>query len=343
MNKIWQLFDEDYVLKLFRKKVLPKYPVFKSVEKVKVIPHKRQVWKDNYHVVLEYKTYFRDRDDNVKSLSLFCTAHQREPRKNVYSALKYLWNHGFGGSNLTIPRPLFYSDQFKATFYRGVQGYNLYYYIKHNDRDRIRETIPKAAHWFAKLHLLPTDGSGVYNFNKQNSRIKTAIPGKEGVLESIGNRYPEYKDLYQKAYDIFIQKEEEFLKSVEKRYLVHGDAHPENIIKMSRTELGVIDFTDLCLSDFARDLGGFLQQFHYMAWRKLSAPDREFIEEMKKLFLDSYFSASGFSHTQDLQERIDNYYYWTMLRSATYMLIKSKPQPDQGRELVEKVRKDLGL
>src|SRR6056297_111907 len=210
MNKIWNFFDENFILKLFQKKVLPKYPDFTGIEKVKIIPHKRNVWEETYHVVLEFKTYFREKDGGLKSLSLFCSAHSDEPRKNVYYALKYLWNHNFGRSNLTIPRPLFYSDTYKATFYRGVQGDNLYRFIKDKDHTQIERTVPKAAHWFAKLHKMPTRESGVYNFNKKNSRIRTAIPGKQSILNSINERYPEYYDLYDRAYHSFIKKEEEF-------------------------------------------------------------------------------------------------------------------------------------
>lgn len=342
MNRIWYLFDEDYVLDFFRKKVLPYYPTFRTIERIKIIPHKRNVWEDTYHVVLEFKTYFRDHEDNVKSLSLFCSAHSSEPRKNVYSALKYLWRNGFGRSNLTVPRPLFYSDYFRGTFYRGVQGDNLYSYIKDNDHHKIRNTIPKTAQWFAKLHNLPLDKPGTYNFNKSNSRIRTAIPGKDKILRSIKNRYPEYHQFYKQAYAEFIKKEEDFLASTDKRYLIHGDAHPENVIKMSSTELAVIDYTDLCLSDFARDLGCFLQQWEFMCLRKMDTENSEeggFIQEMKDLFLNEYLNVASVEMTPELEERITNYYYWTMIRSATYLLIKSKPQPQQGRYLVERVKK----
>ena len=341
MNKIWNFFDEDYSLELFSKKVLPQYPDFKKVEKVRIIPHKKKVWEETYHVVLEFKTYFRTKEGGVKSLSLFCSAHSDEPRKNVYYALKYLWNNDFGRSNLTIPRPLFYSDRYKATFYRGVCGKNLYNYIKEQDHKEIERIVGKAAYWFSKLHKMPTNVTGIYNFNKLNSRIRTAIPGKKGIMNSIGSRYPQYLDIYEQAYDHFIKKEEDFLRSTDKRYLIHGDSHPENIIKMSQSELAVIDFTDICLSDFARDLGCFLQQFEYMSLRKMGEEEQEFIERMKSLFLNNYFSDTKMELDESLQARINNYYYWTMMRSATFLLIKANPQPEEGSALVEEVRKYL--
>ncbi len=341
MNKIWNFFDEEYILKLFRSKVLSKYPDFKAIERVKIIPHKQKVWEHTYHVVLEFRTYFRDREDRVKSLSLFCSAHSDEPRKNVYYALKYLWNHDFGRSNLTIPRPLFYSDHYKATFYRGVRGNNLYSYIKELNFREIEKIVPKAAHWFAKLHQMPTDVRGIYNFNKQNSRIRSAIPGVSEILKVIEHRYPEFSEVYKKAYAKFVGKEEKFLKSTKDRYLVHGDSHPENIIKMSRNELAVIDFTDICLSDFARDLGCFLQQFEYMAQRKMGGEHQDFIDRMKTNFLDEYFAVTETLRNSELDERISNYYYWTMIRSATFLLIKDNPQPQEGRALVEVIEKNL--
>jgi hypothetical protein len=49
---------------------------------------------------------------------------------------------------------------------------------------------------------------------------------------------------------------------------------------MSDKKIAVIDFTDICLSDFARDLGTFIQQLEFMANRKIG--DHEYTEKIKK-------------------------------------------------------------
>lgn len=339
MNKILKLLDKQFVKDLFEKEVLPLYPNFKSIKDIKILTHKKQIWKDTYHVVFEFRTTFATKDNKTKTLRLFCSAHSDEPRKNVYTALKYLWNNGFGFSFLTVPRPLFYSDYFKGTFYRGVEGHNLYNYIREDKRKEVNEIVPMAAQWFAKLHSLDT--KDVPNFNKGNSRVKTVVPGQEHIFQSVKRKFPEYHQFYKQAYEIFVSKEEEFLKKTKRYWLIHGDAHPENIIKVSRRRIAAIDFTDICLSDFARDLGCFLQQLEFMVTRKIK--DRKYADKIKKLFLENYFKNVKIELDSDLELRIDNYYNWTAIRTATFFLIKAEPEPERAKPLIEKVSKSLGI
>lgn len=335
MNIIHQLFDIDYVHQLFKEKVLPQYPDFSSIKKIEMNPRKDHIWDQTYHVVIEYKTHFIDKNGKTRKLSIFCSAHSCEPRKNLYSALKYLWDNGFGYSMLTVPHPLFYSQKFKATFYRGAKGRNFYYFIKNNKLSDIEKTIGQIAAWFAKLHRTNTDGIG--NFNKKNSRIRTAIPGKEKILKLIGDKYPHYYSVYKNLYNVFVRQEEEFLKKSGKRWLVHGDAHPENIIKAGEKKLAVIDFNDLCLSDHARDVGCFLQQFGFMASRKIE--DKVFVDHMKSFFLESYLSAMKMELTDELESRINNYSDWTALRTATFFLLKNDPDPQKAKPLIDGLTK----
>jgi len=339
MNIIHNLFNEKYVIDLFKKEVLPRYPDFIDIKKIKINAHKDHIWETTYHVVLEFKTFFLTRNHQVKTLPIFCSAHSDEPRKNVYHALKYLWDNGFAKGFLTIPHPLFYSKHFQATFYRGVSGNNLYHYIKKGNYKEIEKIIPKAAAWFSKLHRLPAKKA--YNFNKENSRIRTVIPGRNKILADIKKQYPAYYGTYKKAYDIFIKKEEDFLVSTEKRWLIHGDAHAENIIKMGEKKLAVIDFTDICLSDFARDLGCFLQQLEYMVMRKIN--DEEYTKKIKDLFLENYFKNAKIELDEQLQERINNYYNWTAMRTATHHLIKDKAEPERSKPLIALVKNNLGI
>ena len=339
MNIINNLLDEQYVIKLFKKEVLPKYPDFSNIEKIEIKAHKSHIWETTYHVVIEFKTYFLTKTGKTKILSIFCSAHSDEPRQNVYQALDYLWQNGFGEGNLTIPHPLFYSDEFKATFYRGIQGNNLYHYIRKKNYTEIEKIIPKAAQWFSKLHKMPTNKD--QNFNPGNSRIKTVIPGKDYILNDVANQYPHYHETYKKIYKILIAKEEESLTSTTKRWLIHGDAHPENIIKMGEKKLALIDFTDICLADFARDLGCFLQQLEYMAMRKIN--DKKYIVKIKKIFLDNYLNNAKIKLDKDLQTRIDTYYNWTAMRTATHHLIKDNSEPERAEPLIAIVKKNLGI
>lgn len=337
MNKIYQLFDEKFITKYLKEKILPEYPDFVAIKKVEINPRKKYIWGDSYHVVVEFKTDFLTRDKKTRNLSIFCSAHHNEPRKNVYDALRYLWKNGFGKGYLSIPHALFYSKEFNGTFYRGAKGRNLYRFIREKNYAEIESIVPKAAAWFAKLHGLPTKKAK--NFNKENSRIETVFPGLEHILEKIKHSYGEHYDTYKKLYDIFIENENNFLNNTDKRWFVHGDAHPENIIKMSRKKISVIDFTDICLSDFARDLGTFTQQIEYMCMRKIGNP--QYSEKIIKLFLDNYQKNAKITIDDDIKARIKNYYYWTSIRTATFFLLKAKPEPERAWPLLEQAAKNL--
>lgn len=338
-NKILKLLEPEFVKELFNAEILSKYPDFKDIKKIIISKIKDNVWHTTYHVVYKYETTFIDRENRQVKMPIYCSAHSSEPRKNVYEVLEFLWEHDFAKGNLSIPHPLFYSKEFNATFYRGVKGENLYHFIKTNDLPEIEAILPRAAAWFAKLHRLSIDTAK--NFNSENSRILTVFPGKDVVLSDIANNFPEYLNVYKELYKIFVNNEETFLNSTTKRWLVHGDAHPENIIKMSKRKLAVIDFTDLSLSDFARDLGTFTQQLEYMCNRKIG--DLEYTEKLKKLFLDSYFKLSKIKLDKDLLKRIDNYYNWTAIRTANYFLMNHDSQPERARPLIEQTVKRMGL
>lgn len=337
MNKILKLFDKKYAEDLFRKKVLNLYPDFYDLKISDIKTHKNGIWETTYHVVIEFKTNFISRDGKKTKLPIFCSAHSSEPRKNVHIALRYLWNKGFAKGYLTVPHPLFYSNYFRGTFYRGIEGNNLYYYIKKNDFETVEKITAKAAHWFAKLHSLSLEGAR--NFNKENSRVKTIFPGKEHVLQMIGLNSPKYLDTYKKIYDIIIQRENSFLKSTKKLWLIHGDAHPENIIKVGKKKIAAIDFTDICLSDFTRDIGSFLQQLDFMCNRKIE--NKEFAEKLKEIFLNSYFEKSKTKYNNDVEERIKTYYNYTAIRTATYFLLKNRKEPKRVLPLLKMVKKNL--
>lgn len=339
MNIILQLFDENFAKDFLKKEVLPKYPDFIDIKKIKIQPHKRLVWERTYHVVIEFTITFLTKDNKKKKLAIFCSAHSSEPRKNFYDALRFLWDHDFKNGNLTIPHPLFYSEQFNAAFYRGIKGDNLHHFIRQHDFEEAEKIIVKAAKWLHKLHK--TSNKNARNFNPDNSRIKTVVPGIKLTLEKIEYRHPEFLKICEKIYTILVEREERFLNNTEKRWLIHGDAHPENVIKISKNKLGFIDFTDLCLADFARDLGAFLQQLDYMYSKQ--AKDPAVIEKAKQLFLTTYLDSAKIKLDESLRSRIETYYDFTAMRTATFFLIKEDSQPDKAQKLLEKIKNSLNI
>lgn len=338
-NPILKLFDKNYVIDLFNKRVLPLYPDFKSIKSLEIKTPKKYIWEETYHVVIEFRTTFLTLDNQEEQLSIYCSAHSDEPRRNVYKALKYLWDNNFSHTKLTIPRPLFYSQYFRGTFYRGVEGHNLYYYIRNHKRKEIKKIVIQAADWFAKLHKTKTSPES--NFNPLNSRIETVIPGKEEIMRKIKDWYPEHLPFYEKYYNFFISQEEKFFTQNKERCLIHGDAHPENIIKISKDKIAVIDFTDICLADFTRDLGCFLQQLDFMFKRK--DLEEKYLEKMKEVFLDRYFKSRKIKKDENIEKRIKNYYYWTAIRTATFFLIKDKSEPERAVPLIEEIKNNIKI
>ncbi|MFA5023701.1 MAG: phosphotransferase [Patescibacteria group bacterium] len=340
MNKILPLFDEQFVVNLFREKVLPQYPAFKSIARVVIKPYKKLVWETTYHVVVRFDTYFVDSVSRETKIPIVCSAHSDEARENVFLALKYLWAKNFSAHGVDLPRPLFYFKEFNGTFYRGLKGENLLYYIKKKDFTTVEKIVVAAAELLAKLHALPAGAEA--NFNPLNSRIETVIPGVSHILQEMAGRYGDkYHADLKKIYDYFIVQEDKFFNSSARLTLIHGDAHPENVIQTSLARVGLIDFTDLCLGDFARDLGSFLQQLDYKITTKVG--NGHYAAKMKELFLHSYLSAAGLKLNADLQARIDLYYNWTAIRTATFWFLKFGHNEKRAEALLSQVKTDLKL
>ena len=339
MNIILQLLDPDFVKKLFIKELLQRVPEMVEIKNVSIEAIKKNIWNTTYHVVFRFTTTFINQAGKEETWPIYCTAHSSEPRESVFEALTFLMQENFSQGGLTVPRPLFYSPEFRATFYRGVEGKLLYQSIKEKNFAEIESGVTKAAAWFAKLHSLPT--KEVINYNPQNSHIATVVPGREHILKKTGELYPKYLKIYERLYHLFILREESFLDSSIRLWLVHGDAHPENVVLTADHKLAMIDFTDICLSDFARDLGAFLQQLDYMVKHKTDDP--VFTDKIKKIFLNSYLEFAKIKMDESLEARINNYYYWTMLRTASFFLFKHDAQPESARPLLEMICTQLNI
>ena len=340
MNKILKLLDQDYVLAMMKRKLLPLYPEYERITGITIVPFKRLVWETTYHVVFGYNVDLVKKDGAAEQILVVCSAHSDEPRDNVFKAMQYLWERSFGRGNIDIPQPLFYSEYFRGTFYRGLSGENILHYIVARDYKEVRSLILLSAQLFARLHSLPVGPEA--DFNPENSRIETVVPGVAHILEKMSERYEgRYDNDFKKIYQHFLEAEEKFFRLGHKTSLIHGDAHTENLIRTGFGRIGLIDFTDFCLGDYARDLGTFLQQMEYKFLTKNSDPEEG--EKMKKLFLDSYLKLRGLKMDADLQERIELYYDWTSMRTAVYLFLRHNQDPERAIELLDKVKERLGI
>jgi len=339
MNIIWSLLDESYVQALFEKKVLAEYDGAVNIKLIKINPVKKMIWHTTYHVVFRYDVVLTMSSGQSKEIEIYCSAHSSEPRKIVFDVLHYLWGRNFADGKLIIPKPLFYSKKFNAAFYQGMVGANLYSFIKKNDYAEVERLLPLTASWFAKLHALPVRKNKL--FLQPNSRIATVFPGCDHVLSEVKKRCPSHLHLYEKVYERFVESENKFFSNAKHLKLIHGDAHPENVIKLNDGRLGVVDFTDMSLGDIARDLGTFLQQLEFMTERKMDNPN--FAKNAMDIFLSSYLKESGVEMTDSLKERMDIYYNWTAIRTASYFLLKHDPQPERSNPMIANVAKNLKI
>ena len=339
-NKINNFLDEKFVKKFLITRVLSLYPEFRSIKKINIRPIKKHIWKTTYHVVFNFEVSFLDKDNRIKKLPIYCSAHSDDPRKCVHEVLKFLWSNNFSQGYLTVPRPLFYSKYYNAVFYRGVKGHNLFYYIKKKDFTEVEKIVDKTAAWLAKLHAVKTENCDC-NFNRKYNRIDSAIPGKKFVLQKLNHINPEFHDIINTVYEVISKRERGFLNSTKKRWLIHGDAHPENIIKIGEKKIAGIDFTDFCLSDFTRDLGSFLQQLDYMCARKTG--EFEYTEKLKNIFITSYFKFAKINLDDGVKDRIKTYYNWTAFRTGIFFLLKHDPNPKRTCELLETICRDLEI
>jgi len=340
MNKILSLFNQSTVRLLLEREVLPLYPEFKKIISLEIEPYKKLIWTTTYHVVIAYRVVLAKENGEEHKIEIVCSAHSHEPRENVFKVLKFLWESGLSGEDISLPHPLFYSAEFNGTFYRAIEGKNLLNFVKNNDRVKVESMIRQTADLFARLHSLklPLEAAGI--FIASNSSLRTVVPGKDTIVWEIGQRFQDkYVHDIAGFYDYFINLEDKFFASTSKRWLIHGDAHPENIIAVGADKIGLIDFTDFCPADFARDLGAFMQQLEYKIKRNLQ--DNEFALEMKKLFLNSYLEAAGISLDESLQRRLDLYYNWTAIRTATFWLLKHECEPEKAEIVITAVKNNL--
>lgn len=338
MNKILKLFEEEYVKIFFNEHILPQYPQYSEIKNISIYAHKKIIRQNStYHVVIEYAAEFVGKE-KTEIFPIFCTAHHGEPRIKVYNNLKYLWKNNFVDDHFSIPTPLYYSEKFNATFYQGITGENLYHYIKNNDRDTINRVVGQTAGWLAKLHTLKIDS---FPEDQTDGSIKKVVPTLDIILKRLKADYPYYYDSFEKIYHNLYQKEDEYYSQKNRLSLVHGDAHPENIIIIDQESIAMIDFVDLSLTDFARDLGCFLQQLNYMIMKKIQ--DQNYANSLQEKFLKDYSEKAGITIDENLKQRINTYYLWTQMRTAIFFLLMHNPDPERAKPLINEVIQKLNI
>lgn len=324
------------MLEYFSDRLSSTYPNLHKITSIAIKPYKKMIWDGSHHVVVSFKLKFVNHDKSEDEALIFCSAHSHEARKRVFEVLQFLWQQGLADDWLDIPQPIFYSQRFKGVFYQGLTGDNILKKVR-DGGEEAEEKIALAGKLFARLHSLSlNEGLSV---GVSHSVIETVIPGVPNILSEMSLKYEGmYDKEIKRLYKEFVSKEKR-LYNKKNLCLIHGDAHLENIIDTGTGKIGMIDFADFCVGDFARDLGTFLQQLEY---RSVSVKTglRNFEREIKykTIFLESYLEERKIKLKRKLKKRIKLYYDWTMLRTATYFFLKAESEPERAVYLLNKVR-----
>lgn len=70
--------------------------------------------------------------------------------------------------------------------------------------------------------------------------------------------------------------------------------------------------------------------------------DSDYTKDTIKLFIDSYFAKSKNTKLNNsVLERINTYYNWTAIRTATHFLLKDQPEPKRARKIINNIKKSL--
>lgn len=331
MNIILDLFDEKKVKALLEQNWLAKNSNIASIRSIKITPHKQYVWPESHHVVAEfYVTYFDTCGQKKRSL-IFCLSHWKEDRKAVFEILQFLLGYQNKLGGYTTPTPLFYLEKYKALFYDGFFGKTIQDLIAQKLNQHIEKALPQVAKWLARLHAIKIPRN--INFHKHHNTIATSIPGIEKIMRNIQDRRGEQFYNYDYLYQSFLELEKKYRPNFTPCF-VHGDAHPGNFIARAKNKIAVIDFTDFCVADGARDVGTFLEQLEFMMFGNNS---QKIVESYKNIFLNSYAQNAKIKIDQTFMERIELYRNWTALRTATFFLLKHDADIKSANAIIEKI------
>lgn len=323
-----QLFDSKAVRGYFQTRI-PDFVAKHNLDGLTITAIKRNMGGDFYHVVIRYDA------PGLGGQPIFCTAHWNENRQNAFRALQFINKNGFD-NNTPLPEPIFYDEELRAFFYRGIDGDNLRRYIERGGGG-LDSILRATAGWIAQLHAIKVTPAD--NFNPENSRIKTAIPGPDYFLNKIKRKFPRYLDRVESSFRFLVSQEEKNFARENFNFLIHGDFHPENVIIGSEKKVTAIDFTDISIADWARDVGNFMFQFGYMASGIIGLDE---IRRGQELFLQQYLKQAKINLNDVVMKRINLYQAWAALRGVVYFLTKLPAEPSnasfvlkQGEEIIK--------
>ncbi len=324
---IEKLFDPTFAQQYLTQYIPKEKQKNISFDDLTITPIKRTIRAHFYHIVLRFDSV------SFHEKPIFLSAHSHEDRSKALEALAFISTHNVPDASLVLPEPLFFEPALKAFAYRGLDGKSFYEYLT-QPAYPLEPFLEKAAQWIAFLHTIPTKNA--HNFNPENSRIETTVPGPAHYLPKIKKLFPKEFPVFKETLDTLIAFEKANIAQIDTLSVIHGDFHPENIIiAPDEQDISVIDFTDICLADWARDIGSFIQQIGFMGQGHRS---KEHVAHIQTYFVDAYTSLRNIRIDTDTQKRINAYHAWAALRSSIYFFSKKDAEPQAGKQVLNEAQ-----
>lgn len=206
--------------------------------------------------------YEIENDGKIKKIRL--NASGEETRIRSYEVMKKFESE-FSRTQFSIPKPLFFNEDYNVTAYENVDGNLLINELK--DTASLTEKVALAAQWLNKFHSL--DGK------------KLELPEHKPFynFEALNKHYPELADKGPKIVETLLSKIQ-----VEEKVLIHGDFQPNNIV-IVENKITVFDFNDSQYAYRTIDIAKFLAQLKVMLTR---FSDILVFSKMEKSFLEHY-------------------------------------------------------
>lgn len=319
--KMDQLLDENFIKNFFEGNLKIFFPEAKKINKINKVFYKDLREKESYTLVIEFILDLKLKDNKLIKKSVFGIAHSKEYKNKALYYIEVLYKNGFNQGLYKVPRPLIYIPEIRASFYEGVKGQTLLYYLKHKEYFKIESGLKDAARWLSCLHNFE-----IKKFESLQLSIKKIGDNHPPIAQVLKDIKKDYVKLYQSFYPLYKQVIEYEKKLINKEFfkVIYGDYHPENIIipRYSRQGVTVIDFNDLGLGNWYSDVGAFLEQVEFMSNKYMP---KEKGKLWQNIFLDEYIRINNFNLTSLEWQKINLYSLWTCLRNIIYYYYKCDP------------------
>lgn len=238
--------------------------------------------------------------DDEQLYSIRASSSTLVSRSQTYRILKFVYENGFSGKEISVPKPIYYFEDINLMLYQNVTGEVLLYELK-KTQEELAPKILLVAKALKKIHQLPKP-----DFNLDG-------PKWEFKIDRI-DRYLHEKDKIEKI----IAKTNNALDG-DSVVFCHGDYQPNNLI-VGDGKITVIDFGSACLANKELDLASFICQIETMLLR---SENLSIFENLKKIFFENYGNYDK-NYFNDY-----SFYYCLQILDSLIAFFDNDPNPDK--------------